>query len=299
MNTAHAALHQQALEHERADRLEQAATICDQLLAEDPTFSLALLTRGSIHARRGERMTALEHYRKAAKLRPDWAAGRHFVAYLGGRGFDAPQRSEVVDLFDDYADSFDAHLVGDLDYCGHRVLPKLLGQSAKVKNANWVVLDLGCGTGLCGEALRPLASRLVGVDVSPKILEEARKRQWFDELFVADLVYALACTESESVDVLFSADTLGYLGGLDAVFEEGTRVLRSGGRLVFSVEANAKVARFQLGPSRRCAYSQSYLMELATRYGLEKEVLQTVTLRTEEGDTVPEYAAIFRKPTDS
>lgn len=296
MDTDLKALHRQALNHERRDNLDEAAMICDQILAEAPTYLPALLTRGSVHARRGERMTALEYFRKAAKMRPDWAAGKHFVAFLGGKGFDAPQRSEVVDLFDNYADSFDEHLVGELDYRGHRVLPRLLSQTAGVNSADWVVFDLGCGTGLCGEALRPLASQLVGVDISPKILEQARKLGLFDELFVADVAYALVCAESESIDVLFSADTLGYLGDLAAVFEESARVLRAGGRLVFSVEANRKLSAFKLGPSRRCAYSQAYLLRLAERYQLETEHFQTVGLRTEEGEVVPEYAVILRKP---
>ena len=295
MNNDHENLHREALDHERADRLDEAAMLCDQILADVPKFAPALLTRGSIHARRGERMTALEYFRKAAKQRPDWAAGKHFVAFLGGKGFDAPQRSEVVDLFDTYAGSFDDHLVADLDYCGHRVLPRLLAQVAGVKSADWLVFDLGCGTGLCADSLRPLASRLVGVDVSPKILEQACQRDVYDQLFVADLVYALVCEQPDSVDVLFSADTLGYLGDLTAVFEESARVLRDGGRLVFSVEANPKASGFKLGPSRRCGYSQGYLLELSQRYGFEKELFQIVGLRTEEGDAVPEYAVILRK----
>ena len=36
------------------------------------------------------------------------------------------------------------------------------------------VLDLGCGTGLCGPLLRPYARALAGVDLSPQMLERMR-----------------------------------------------------------------------------------------------------------------------------
>ena len=36
-----------------------------------------------------------------------------------------------------------------------------------------VIVDLGCGTGLTGAAFKPYAKRLVGIDLSPKMIEVA------------------------------------------------------------------------------------------------------------------------------
>jgi len=43
-------------------------------------------------------------------------------------------------------------------------------------NENELVLDLGCGTGLLLEHIAKSTRLLVGIDISPKILQEAKKR---------------------------------------------------------------------------------------------------------------------------
>ena len=49
------------------------------------------------------------------------------------------------------------------------------------------MLDLGCGTGLAGAAFRPHVDWLVGVDLSPKMIEAARAKGLYDQLAVADI----------------------------------------------------------------------------------------------------------------
>ena len=74
-------------------------------------------------------------------------------------------------MFDDYAADFQAHLVQHLGYQAHETLVRPLLESGRNFEA---VLDLGCGTGLCGALMRPLASAIDGVDVSSAMLEQAR-----------------------------------------------------------------------------------------------------------------------------
>jgi len=57
-------------------------------------------------------------------------------------------------------------------------------QNAKIKallnnlniNKNSLILDVGCGTGLLFEHIGKQAKRLIGLDISSKILKEAKKR---------------------------------------------------------------------------------------------------------------------------
>ena len=44
------------------------------------------------------------------------------------------------------------------------------------------MLDLGCGTGLAGEAFRPHVDWLEGVDLSPGMIAQARKKTIYDRL---------------------------------------------------------------------------------------------------------------------
>lgn len=60
---------------------------------------------------------AKEAFHEALRIRPDHAEAQYFLATLG-RG-DCPQTAPaeyVTRLFDDYAEMFDAELVGKLQY---------------------------------------------------------------------------------------------------------------------------------------------------------------------------------------
>ncbi len=288
-------LHRRAFFAESDGDLDLALDLCEQALKITPTHVPTLVVKGTVHARRGERMSALECFRKAAKRRPDWAAGQHFVRTLGGKDFNAPLRAEVVELFDQYAESFEDHLLNKLAYEGHIVLPALVKDALGADEADWSVCDLGCGTGLCGEGLRPLSGHLVGVDISPAILAEAAKKDVYDQLIEADLVYGLVCTGDDALDLVFSADTLGYIGDLRAVFQEAARVIRAGGRLAFSVESHQGMDDFRLQPSRRCAYRKEYLVGLAGEFGFQVERFEEIALRTEEDQAVDEFAVVLNK----
>src|SRR6185503_17156267 len=77
----------------------------------------------------------------------------------------------VKDLFDSYADRFDDELVEWLHYRTPELLEQLVLRNPPPAPLD--ILDLGCGTGLCGPLLRPIARRLTGVDLSPNMLAKA------------------------------------------------------------------------------------------------------------------------------
>ena len=97
------------------------------------------------------------------------------------------------------------------------------------------VLDAGCGTGLCGPLLAPYARRLVGVDLSERMLAQARAREVYDELVKGELTDYLRASAG-MFDAIVSADTLVYFGPLEEVVEAAERALRPGGHVVFTVE---------------------------------------------------------------
>jgi predicted TPR repeat methyltransferase len=110
------------------------------------------------------------------------------------------------------------------------------------------VLDAGCGTGLCGPLIAPYARRLVGVDLSERMLDQARTRDVYDELVRGELTgYLRDCTAA--FDVVVAADTPENFGPLEEVVASAENALRGGGRLVFTVERGAK-GRKGLGEGR-------------------------------------------------
>ncbi|MBN1944513.1 MAG: methyltransferase domain-containing protein [Bradymonadales bacterium] len=289
------ALHGRALARERQGALSEALLDCERVLERHGGHLGALMTKGSIHAARGERMAALDSFREAARHAPGRAAVSHLVASAGGAGFTAPLRAEVEELFDRYADRFDRHLVEDLGYQGHLALAQAVVQAAGTFQADWSCLELGCGTGLCGPLLRPLARRLTGVDLSSKMLSRARDRHVYDVLYRADLVYALVCSRQHSLDLVAASDVLSYLGDLRPVFEESARVLKPGGWLAFTVEAATGHSETVCQPTRRVAFSRSYIERQCAENRFEVGRLTTAPLRTQSGQQVMELIAVCRR----
>ena len=161
-------------------------------------------------------------------------------------------------VFDDFAPTFDTRLRA-LGYDAPQRLAAML-QSRTVAALD--ILDLGCGTGQCGLALVQRKGHLVGVDLSEKMLVQARAHGIYDELHLGEIYAWLCGAATARFDAVIAADVFVYIGALEALFREVARVLRTGGWLAFTTE-ECEVADYTLLPTGRYAHSQSYIVRLA------------------------------------
>jgi predicted TPR repeat methyltransferase len=231
------------------------------------------------------------------RITPDPQARRLHAALAGVTDLPPPAQvcaDAVAALFDRYAESFDQHLRGAL---GYRV-PELIADAvaAHVPDGRRLdVLDLGCGTGLCGALLRPVAATLRGIDLSPAMIDKARARGVYDDLLVGDLLDALRQNRC-AVDLLTAADVLAYVGDLAPVLEAAAVSLRPDGLFVFTVEAT-DVDRFRLRKkTQRYAHSEAYLRHVTGIYGFELRTLAPTTLRLEAGAPVNGFLVVLSAP---
>ena len=89
---------------------------------------------------------------------------------------------------------------------------------------------------------------------------------------------------ADSVDVIVAADVLAYIGDCAELFDEAHRVLRTNGRLVFTLEEGD--AGFGLGPGGRFVHSEAYLYEAAAAAGLRVVALDRGPMRSQGGAPV-------------
>lgn len=130
-------------------------------------------------------------------------------------------------------------------------------------------LDLCCGTGLAGPGLRPLAGRLVGVDMTPAMLEQAKAKGCYDLLAEDDACVWLAAT-AERFDLVVMADAMQYFRDIVPLFAGIGRVLNPGGILVFSADPVTD-ARFQaMVGAGEYAHSRALLRQAAAGAGLSE-----------------------------
>jgi predicted TPR repeat methyltransferase len=279
----------------KGHRREEALACYEHLLRLEPDYADGWIMKGATLDDLSRNDEAIASYRKALEFddvtNPDKI--RYVLASLGSEAVpDASPLEYVRDLFDKYAQRFEDHLVRQLNY---RVPELLVTQLQPLLPARPVdVLDLGCGTGLCGVLLKPLARTLTGLDVSEKMLEEARGKQIYDTLVAGEIGAHLA-QQSESFDLIVAADVFIYIGELSAVFKGAHRALRPGGLFAFSTEVSEGAESRLLG-SLRYSHSAAYVLRLADETGWQVESMTRQMLREEDLKGVAGQVTVLRRP---
>lgn len=275
------------------ERPVEALASFDAALALQPDYTDALIGRAECLLTLHRRSQAIATFQQALALGKEVDQIRYALASLGvGTAPDTAPADYVEALFDMYSHNFDEHLVERLAYRTPELLHAELLRANPPSGVD--VIDLGCGTGLCGPLLRPLAQCLVGVDLSGLMLAKARELGLYDELVQGDLAGVLN-ERPQSLDIAVAADVFVYIGDLDAVFAATATALRPRGLFAFSVEACDEVD-YRLGPTRRYAHSLTYLQRLAAAHGLVVESSQRCIIRKESDEGVEGLLVVMRRP---
>jgi predicted TPR repeat methyltransferase len=248
----------------QADELFDTAETCYlQAIGYKPGLAPPYVNLGRILQGQGRHDDAAEIYQRALDQGLDADLFGHLLAALKGAGTPRAPQNYVRETFDAFAAGFEQRVVGQL---GYRVPGLLAGIVKPLLPAAAQVLDLGCGTGLAGDALRASGARLTGVDLSPRMLEVAAAKGCYQALHEADLMTWLQQSAPAAFDLVVAADVFIYIGDLDEVFAGVRRVLRAGGLFAFSVEACAE-GDYRLQDTGRYAQSPGYVAALAARHG--------------------------------
>ena len=276
-----------------------AADLARQALELQPSFAPAHFLLGRAEAELGHRDAAVGAFRQALAADPDDTLGAAIdLARLAAADpLGAVSTGYVRALFDEYAVRFDRHLTRSLHYRGPALLHDAVRRAASLRLrpfAFGTALDLGCGTGLAGEAFRPECRVLSGVDLSPAMVEKARRKNLYDELAVADLAGWMAARPDGAADLVLAADVFVYLGDLGRVFSETARVLAADGLFAFTVQAHGGQG-VVLGADARFAHAEPYLRDSAAAVGLDVCLLERCVTREDRGEPVPGLLAVMSR----
>ncbi|MBT5108266.1 MAG: class I SAM-dependent methyltransferase [Rhodospirillaceae bacterium] len=138
--------------------------------------------------------------------------------------------AEVKEIYDDWAASYDETLKG-WDY---RAPTQAATYLRAQMPSNAAILDVGCGTGLTGAALRAagFTGPIDGVDLSPDSLKEAKKLNVYSTLDTANLQTLPLSIADDAYDALICIGVLTYVPDSDSVLREFARMVRPGGRVL-------------------------------------------------------------------
>ncbi len=298
-----------------------------EALTRDPDFVEAIFNAGTALQQLGDLAEAEKYYLEALARRPDLPRAYRYLAEIYRSDDRTAQRIDILDRwlelfpdsatarhlrascetghapdrasddyireeFDDFADTFDETLK-KLEYKTPALMDDLIRKTLETPAAD--ILDAGCGTGLCGPLLKGKGIRLVGVDLSQKMLDQADARGAYDEL-VADEIVRFMHARPASFDLIVATDTLVYFGALEACFAAARESLRPGGHLAFSVERLREDTAdgFRLTGSGRYSHSENYVQTSMQAAGFDTAAIEHAVLRLESNKPVEGLLVIGR-----
>jgi predicted TPR repeat methyltransferase len=277
----------------RRDRIDHEVEMRRRALVRRPGDPLLRHLLADALRARGDRAEAVQLYQSLLDDPVTAESARFCLACLGALPPPKTMPAQMVAaLFDSCATTFDNALVHGLKYQGPGIIAgavaRVLGPDARDLD----VLDAGCGTGLCGPVLRPLARRLDGIDISAAMVDQAQAKGVYHRLKQGEICAALLEMPA-SYDLIVAAEVVNYLGDLGPLFGAARGSLRPGGHLIFTTERAASGA-YELHAAARYRHTDAYVGETATGAGLALVERVDCVLRFEQGEPVAGSVFAYR-----
>jgi predicted TPR repeat methyltransferase len=273
-------------------RREEAVACFCRVVTLRPHHPEARRLLALAHCTLGETDKAIRIFEEWLEETPGDPVALHMLAACSGR--DTPARASdgyLQQSFDSFAASFESKLA-KLAYRAPALVSAMLDDAGLEASRRLDVLDAGCGTGLCGPLISSYARRLTGVDLSAGMLAQAKEKNIYDELLQTELTEYLR-GQTEAFDVIVSADTLVYFGGLEEVVAAAAGALRPEGLLIFTLEhgVGESAPDHRLQTHGRFAHARPYVERVLGNCGFAVDIGQA-ELRLESG--VPVQGLVVR-----
>jgi predicted TPR repeat methyltransferase len=279
------------LKHQYAESLE----VYNALLDAAPDDAVAHLGRLQTALALGDSELARTDSAALLQSAPDNPEYRFWDDVAHGRTPAHQPAPMVQSLYEGFAPLYDQHVVGSLKYD----LPRTVGDRILQWHPDRVlnVLDLGCGTGLLGAYLGRLQGAMVGVDLSRPMIDQALRHNLYDRIHNVDLREALEATPESLYEVIAALDVFIYAGDLSRAIPDAHRILKPGGRLVFSCEtAPEDGPDLVLNTSTmRYAHKRSAVEALCRAAGFASVEVEPLKLREEDRVPVDGFLVVARK----
>lgn len=275
--------------------LAAATDLLAQAVEAAPRFASAWFTLGEVREEAGDRSGAAKAFHEALAADPEDKHGATVrLARLGVVDGTMP-RGYVRALFDQYAPAFDRALTQGLKYRGPEILSEAVKAACAKQNRTMAfrrALDLGCGTGLAGVVFRPHVEWLSGIDLSERMIAQAKSKNIYDTLHAGEmLAFVESETESPRYDFIFAADVFVYCGDLHEIARAMAAILAPDGLIAFTVETHDAEGVI-LRETLRFAHSAGAVRDAILAAGLKLLSLDPVSTRTEKDVAVPGFVAV-------
>lgn len=312
------------------DQFAEAEACYRRALLFRPDFVQVYCNLGSVLCSLKKFAEAIENYQKALELSPDYKGGYEGLgicyAEMGKRdeavinfnryleldpsdnhevklrlaqlnAAEIPKRypsAVMLNTYEKKAQNWDAEIQrAGMEFLGPQQVRETLEKLKLPQEHQLDVLDIGCGTGICGEYLQRYARYLEGVDLSPPMLAQAKKKGYYNRLECVDaLAYMRGC--QRSFDLITASGVLILFGDLLPVFQTAEHLLKPGGIFVFTLY-RSESEKIMVRHNLHFAHSEAYVHETATASGLSVASLEPEIHEYEQGKPQAGWIVALRK----
>lgn len=274
--------------------LHEAIDDLKQILIIEDTHIDARCNLAAIYLKLKDIASALNHYQSILNLNDKHAIANYMVSAFTQQNIPETAPLEYIkNLFDNYAFQFDEHLKNILLYKTPELLRKQLDPFLEKKKYN--LLDLGCGTGLSGEAFIDISKKITGIDISRNMLNKAKEKACYDVLIEKDIMNGIMELD-EKFDLILCIDTLVYFGDLNEFFNNILLCLPINGLLGISIEISEQdFFSYSLQTNGRYQHAEMYIIELAKKNQLTLLKYKNIVGRLQENKAIQTGIFIFKK----
>jgi predicted TPR repeat methyltransferase len=275
-----------------------AIDLLEQTVERTPGFAAAWFDLGDLREIAGDRAGAVAAFEHALAADPSDRHGAGLRLRLLNIGGHAMSADYVRSVFDQYAAKFDDALEA-LAYTAPDLLAEAVAEACRSKKRPFhfaAMLDLGCGTGLSGAVFRPVCDWIEGVDLSPGMIAQARRKNLYDKLDTGDLTESLDrhIRADARFNLVVAADVFVYCADLTLISSLVHDVLAAEGLFAFTVETHDEGGVI-LGPKLRYAHGEAHVRSALEAAGLTIHELAPVSTRMEADVPVPGLLVIAER----
>ena len=275
---------------------EDAAVCYQRVLELQPQHAQALEGLGSFHLALEDQDLARLYFEQCAQLDlADTCGVRLKLAYMNAAPLPHQYADELVrQTYETKAANWDADAQrADYRFLGPQHIHAAVSQWAAVRR-ELDILDLGCGTGACGELLRLFARQMTGVDLSAPMLSIAKQKHCYDELHNAEIGTFLTRTP-QKYDVIVASGVLIFIGDLAVLLVAARNALRAGGAFIFTCY-RSEGADVIVRENFHFAHSEAHVRTRAQAAGLIVERMDSVVHEYDQGVEQPGYMVVLSAP---
>jgi len=264
---------------------DKAIAIYENVLKKNGDHQAALSNIAFLFHRKENYLRSAEYFSRLITLNPQHHAARHMLASLNEESPDSAPAHYIEQVFDGYSERYDNSLVDDLQYSVPLKMRYCFENYFSEKTAGNIALDLGCGTGLGGEAFHDICTTLDGIDISKKMLNKAAQKNIYSTLSACEINDFLL-SSNKRYNLILSTDVFIYLGDLAKTFALIHEIAQKDCLFCFSTELLEDHSTFALRKSGRFAHSKEYISTICNKAGWQILESEAINLRKEKDEWI-------------